>query len=281
MKIVLKNLWLLGIVFYSSVSWGQNHQVIKLWESDSGLLVPESVLYYPSGKVLFVSNIDGEPGAKDKKGSISKMAVDGTIMKLDWADELSAPKGMGIYNQILYVADVDEVVAIDLKTGKVSRRIPIKGAEFLNDISISKKGLVYVSDSKTGNIHRIDKGIVSIFLGKQAGVNGLLAMGDDLYLVRKGELWKADKNRKLRKIASGMDESTDGIEPAGNKNFLVSCWSGVIYYVKADGHKEKILDTRAEKISSADIGYDSKENILYVPTFYGNKVEAYQLKNKK
>jgi hypothetical protein len=281
MKILLISYWLLGMVFYSSVSCGQDHQLIKLWESDSVLKVPESVLYYPAGKVLFVSNIDGEPGAKDKKGSISKVAVDGTIMKLDWADELSAPKGMGIYDQTLYTADVDEVVLINLKTGKVSKRIPVKGAELLNDISINKKGVVYVSDSKTGNIHRITKGVVSIFLAKQTGVNGLLAVGDDLYLLRKGELWKADKNRKLRKVASGMDESTDGIEQAGNKNFIVSCWNGVIYYVRTDGRKQKILDTRAEKISSADIGYDNKNNILYVPTFYGNKVEAYQVNSKK
>ena len=39
-----------------------------------------------------------------------------------------------------------------------------------------------------------------------------------------------------------------------------------------------ILDTRIDKINAADIGYDSKNKIVYVPTFWKNNVMAYQLK---
>lgn len=275
---LLRNFSLLAIMFYSSLSCGQNQRLTKLWETPADLKVPESVLYYPEGKALFVSNIDGEPGAKDEKGSLARVSLDGKILNLDWAADLSAPKGMGIYDQTLYVADVNEVVAIDLRTGKASGRTPIEGAAFLNDITINNRGTVYVSDSKTGKVHQVSKGVVRTFLENQNGINGLLAVGDDLYLLRKGELWKADKDKKLTKIASGMDESTDGIEQTESKDFIVSCWNGVIYYVKPDGHTEQLLDTRPEKISSADIGFDAKNNIIYVPTFFGNKVVAYQLK---
>lgn len=278
MKKLLRNSSLLLILFYSTTSCGQNKQLTKLWETPADLKVPESVLYYPEEKVLFVSDIDGDPGAKDKKGSIARLGLDGKILNAEWATDLSAPKGMGIHGQSLYVADVDEVVVLDLKTGKVTRRIPVSGAGFLNDITISNAGVVYVSDSKTGKIHRIENDTAGTFLENQAGVNGLLAVGGDLYLLRKGELWKADKEKKLTKIASGMDESTDGIEQTASKDFIVSCWNGVVYYVKADGHKEQLLDTRPEKLSSADIGFDAQNNIIYVPTFNGNKVVAYQLK---
>jgi hypothetical protein len=48
--------------------------------------------------------------------------------------------------------------------------------------------------------------------------------------------------------------------------------------VKGDGTREVLLDTHEEKINSADIGYDSKQRIVYVPTFFRNTVVAYDLK---
>jgi hypothetical protein len=103
-------------------------------------------------------------------------------------------------------------------------------------------------------------------------------VGDDLYVLVKGSLWKADKNKQLTKIAEGMDESTDGIEQTKDKNFIVSCWNGAVYHVTADGKVQQLLDTRPQKISSADIGFDPVKNIVYVPTFFGNKVVAYQFR---
>ena len=263
---------------FTSALYAQNSQLVKIWETDSVLKVPESVLFNSKSKMLFVSNIDGKPQEKDLKGSIARISLDGKKIEQNWAINLSAPKGMAIYNQTLYVADVDEVVGIDIKTGKVSKRIPVKGAMFLNDVTIDKSGAIYVSDSRTGNVHLIKNGIVSMYLEKQMGVNGLLSVDNNLYLLVKGTLWKSDKTKTLSKVADGMDESTDGIEQTSNKDFIVSCWSGVIYHVKADGSKQELLDTRAEKINSADIGFDAKNNIIYVPTFFKNRVAAYQLK---
>ena len=44
---------------------------------------------------------------------------------------------MGIYKNNLYVADLSEVVVIDIKKGKITNRIPVEGATFLNDIAVS------------------------------------------------------------------------------------------------------------------------------------------------
>jgi hypothetical protein len=75
-----------------------------------------------------------------------------------------------------------------------------------------------------------------------------------------------------------MDASTDGIERVKENEYVVSCWSGIIYYVKSDGSKQELLDTRSQKINSADIGYDKTNRIVYVPTFFKNSVVAYELK---
>ena len=75
----------------------------------------------------------------------------------------------------------------------------------------------------------------------------------------------------------GMDPSTDGIERVAPNQYLVSCWNGIVYYVVAGAQKITLFDTRTEKINSADIGYDAKTKIIYVPTFLKNSVVAYQL----
>src|SRR5215467_921955 len=113
------------------------HQVTKLWETDTVLKVPESVLFDGANKVLYVSNIDGtDPWGKDGKGSIGKVGTDGKIIKVDWVTGLSAPKGMGIYKGKLYAADIDEIVEIDIAKASISKRIPVQNAQGLNDITI-------------------------------------------------------------------------------------------------------------------------------------------------
>ncbi|MDP4247847.1 MAG: ATP/GTP-binding protein, partial [Bacteroidota bacterium] len=169
-------------------------------------------------------------------------------------------------------------VVIDIKAGKIVRRIPVPGAVFLNDISVDSKGVVYVSDTRTAKVHRIEGGKVSTWLEGITGANGVLCVGRDLYVLGNGALWKAGPDGKAVKIADGMDASTDGIERVKDNEFIVSCWAGAIYYVKGDGSKQIMLDTRPEKINSADIGYDPVHRVVYVPTFFKNSIAAYSLK---
>jgi len=74
-----------------------------------------------------------------------------------------------------------------------------------------------------------------------------------------------------------MDGGTDGIENVAGKDFIVSCWSGSIWYINGNGDKQHLLDTRDQNINSADISFDAKNRIVYVPTFWKNSVVAYQL----
>jgi len=75
-----------------------------------------------------------------------------------------------------------------------------------------------------------------------------------------------------------MEIGGDGIEPIGNGDYIISCWIGLIYYLDKDGKIEILLDTRDQKRNTADIGYDPKNKIVYVPTFFKNSVVAYKLK---
>lgn len=259
--------------------FAQQHRLIKKWETDSVLKVPESVLVDSKNNILYISNIDGkEPWGKDGKGSIGKVGTDGKIITVDWVTGLNAPKGMGLYNNQLFAADIDRVVVIDINKGAVIQTIPVDSAQALNDISIDKNGIVYVSDSKTKKVHRIENGVATVWIENLQGPNGVLFFKDDLYVLDNGGMYKVQKDKSLVKIADDMEGGTDGIENVTGKDFIVSCWAGSIWYVKADGSKEHLLDTRNQNINSADIGYDAKKRILYVPTFWKNSVAAYQLK---
>ena len=110
------------------------------------------------------------------------------------------------------------------------------------------------------------------------GPNGLLSVGDELLILDKGALQKMLVSGSITNVTDGMDPTTDGIELVKKNEYIVSAWSGVIYYVYANGTKQTLLDTRAQKINTADIGYDAKNRIVYVPTFYNNRVVAYELK---
>ena len=253
------------------------HQLVKKWESDSTLKVPESVLYDAGNKVLYVSNIDGAPDGRDGKGSIGKVGLDGKIIATDWVSGLNAPKGMALVKNTLWVSDLDELTAIDIKSGQITKKVKIEGAGFLNDVAADSKGIVYVSDSKTKKVHKIENGKASVLLENLSGPNGLLVHNKELYVLDNGTFNKVGKDNKLQQLATGLDGHTDGLEHVQGDEFLVSCWAGVMYYVKTDGTVQKLIDTREEKINSADIGYDAKSKIVYVPTFFKNSVVAYQL----
>ncbi len=260
------------------LSYAQEHQLVKKWETDTLLKVPESVLYDADNKVLYVTNIDGQPWEKDNKGSVGKVGLDGSIITVDWVSGFQAPKGMALYKNKLYVADVDKVGVIDIINGTLSQTIPVEGALALNDITVDKKGVLYVSDSKNKKVHRIENGQVTLWLENLKGPNGVLVKGKDLFVLDAGGLYKVEKDKSLTKLAEGMEGGTDGVEHVKGKEFVVSCWAGSIWYVNGDGTKQNLLDTREQKINTADIGYDAKNRIVYVPTFWKNKIVAYELK---
>src|SRR5690606_13920351 len=123
---------------------------------DVGLQVPESVLHDVTSDTYLVSNINGAPLDKDDNGFISKLSPEGQVITLQWIDgaaadvELNAPKGLGISNGTLYVADIDVIRTFDLATCKPGAQIKVAGASFLNDVAVAPDGTVYVSDTGLG-----------------------------------------------------------------------------------------------------------------------------------
>ena len=269
----------IAVLFCTSASLFSQHSVTKLWETDTLLKVPESVLFDADNNVLYVSNINGSDGwAKDGNGSIGKIGLDGKIIAVDWVTGLNSPKGLGMFKGKLYAADVDEIVVIDIKKGAIDRKIPIEGAKGLNDISVGTDGIIWVSDSKNNMIYRVNNDRATIYVQNLKGANGVLKRGNDFFIVDAGSVLKVNDDHTVTKISDGMEGGTDGIENFTGNDFLVTCWSGALWYVHADGKKELLFDGKAQNTNTADIGFDPKTKIVYVPTFFRNSVIAFQVK---
>lgn len=268
------SIFLLIILTY--VANAQQHKLTKLWETNNIINVPESVLIDEEMNILFVSQMGNNPNDKDGIGGIAKVSLDGKIIDTSWISGLNAPKGMGRFKNELYAADLSDVAVIDIKGGKVKQIIPIDSALFLNDITVNDNGIVYVSDSRTGKIHKIENGIPSLYMDNIKGVNGLKAIGTDLYIAGGKTIWKANSNKELTKVIE-LPNGIDGVEPVGNGDFLYSSWGGYVFYGKAGGTYEILLDTSLEKINTADFDYDPVNRILYIPTFWKKSVMAYKL----
>lgn len=256
-----------------------------LWHTKE-LRVPESVLWYQQqmeGKtdsLLFVSEIDGQGSAADGIGGIAVLNTDGSVRHKNWLRGLNAPKGLAVFAGKLYIADLTELVIVDIASATILHKIPAPDSVFLNDVAIDANGLVYISDTRKNRIYKLELGQISSWLDNVEAANGLKVVDGKLYIAAGDKLLKidlADQNKTISQVASGFAERADGLEPLGNGEFLVSCWAGLLYLVSSNGTITQLLDSRASKLNTADIGWDASTRTVYVPTFFGNSVQAYRL----
>jgi DNA-binding beta-propeller fold protein YncE len=259
----------------------EKHKLTKVWESEASLKVPEGVRYDAANKVLYVSNIDGEPWADDKKGSIGKVGLDGKVIAAEWITGLSCPKGLALSEdgKWLYAADAGGVVVIDVKAGKIAKKIAIPEGQQLNDVASDGKGTLYVSDSKGKKVFAVkgDKATVHLDDKVLKGPNGVLVQDGKLYVLDNDSLNLVNDDKTLKVIASGMPGGADGLEHVADGDFIVSVWSGAVWYVKADGSKELLFDGKAQQTQTADIGWDKASRTVYVPTFFKNSIIAFKV----
>lgn len=251
-------------------------KLTQLWVSSEKLPTPESVLYLPAADELLVSLIDGDGAEKDGRGGVAKLNTDGTLKDATWVEGLNAPKGMALHDGLLYLADIDEVVIIEYNTGETKNVIGIPGSVFLNDVAAGEDGKIYISDTRNGEIYVLENEQPSLYMEEVPNVNGLRVIDGSLFALAGKELWKIDAEKNKTVVTSDIELDADGLEPVGDGSFLVTCWPGQIYHITADGQTTKLLDVQGE-MNTADLGYNQKDRVLYVPTFLKDSVVAYRL----
>ncbi len=261
-----------------------------VWEIKEGLAQPESAYYDKDSGFLYISNVAGSPGEKDGKGWITKADLSGKVVAAQWVAGFNAPKGLRSSKGKLYVADIDELVEIDIASAAVVRRIPAPGAQMLNDVAVDAKGDVYVSDTIGSRIYRFapKAGITTFAVGAQLeSPNGLYWTPKALYIAAWGLAapdWSAKEpgrllalDPKTMAVATKGDlrGNLDGLEP-WKGGWLVSDFAaGKVYRVAKDGKSSLLMEGFK---GSADLGVIPGKNLLVLPRMHDGVVSAYELK---
>ena len=272
---------LLLVLSLPSLVEAQSIDLKPVWETDTTLRTPESVLFHSVQQVLYVSCINGQATQENKSSYIAKVGLNGQVIQLKFVDSLNVTKGMGILGDKLYVTEMTQIAQIDLGTGKVLQRYPIDGAIFLTDIAVyPAKGLLYVTDSKANKVWVMAKGKTRLLRSGLpfATTNGLLLSHDQLLIGNgDGSLLRLNLLTNQLSVVTKVvtTSSIDGIVALGDGRYLINEVAGKIWSVQANGVTSLVLNMAAQSIKSADTAYNPATRMLFVPTLTHNTVNAY------
>ena len=242
---------------------------------------PECAVVEPSTGAVYVSNMqtDGEQyWADDDKAFISLLMPGGTPAALSWKESskempINQPKGMTIFQGVLYVADNTRIVGYPLFDGVEPK--PLKGprGKCLNDMATDGKA-IYVSDTEAGCVYRMsDEGIRVI--KAPPGVNGITFWQDKMFAVSwtLHDVYELDPSGRAEPVPFGLAANflaLDSIEVLRDGTFVVSDFDGGrIATIAPD---RKTIHTLLEVPTPADIGLDRERDYLYVPSVKGGRV---------
>ena len=251
----------------------------KIWEITTGLNVVESSHYDEATKTIYTSSIVGKYYEKDSIGYISKFSENGKLITKEWVKGLNAPKGISCSKTSLYVTDIDRVLEISLKTGKILKEYRNSKTKSLNDVSVAPNGRVYVSDAEGNCVFQVGKDSLEVLLegSELEAMNGIYAQNDLVYLGSKSNLISINPKSKELKVLAEKVGYIDGLEQISEGKFIISNFGGCVKLVVVGKDVEKLIDTEAAKINAADLGYIAGKKLLLVPTFGNNSVVAYKL----
>jgi hypothetical protein len=264
----------------------------------AGFSTPEGVVHDSAADVYFVSNINGNPAAKDGNGFISRLRPDGTVDSLRFIAggrggvTLNAPKGMALRGDTLWVSDIDVMRAFDRRTGAPLRAVEFGSrAAFLNDVAIGPDGMVYVSETGvrftasgqmqptgTAAVFRLGSGRAIERIAQDtalAAPNGITAHAGRLLMGNAAGArifaWTPGQ-AGLAPVGLSIG-SADGVEALDDGRVLASSWEDSSIVVVGDSATRLIRGLPAP----ADFAIDRGRRRLVVPLFTDDRVEIWQL----
>lgn len=263
-----------------------------------GLQSPHSFLGDPSGKAYFISNVNGEPEARDNNGFITKLDSEGKIVTLkfiaggDGSVELHAPKGMALVDRMLYVVDLDQLRGFDKNTGKPLITVSLAGQPnaarsriTLTDVAANGQGLLYLSDTAGNTIYRVDslhQHAVSVFVHDErlAGPSGVAVHPKNGHIIvvswSKGKILDITPEGALTELVSNgfftsRFENLSGVDFDRWGNMYVSDQTkGKIWRMTPDKRFQVIAEYL---LAPADISIDRGNNLILVPYQHAHAAE--------
>ncbi|GJL50784.1 MAG: ATP/GTP-binding protein [Nitrospirales bacterium] len=256
------------------------------------LSAPQSIIAN-SEKGYLVANANGEPGNRDNKGFISQLDDTGKLTHTHFIQGgkdgtvLNSPTGMVIVGDILYVADIDTIRGFMRTTGESVSSVSMTRfhCSTLTGLTANKSGQLFVSDTATDAIYRIDPAqefAVSLVVQDEAlsGPRGLAIHPHTGRLTgvswEGGKVFEVSESGEIKELLSNSFFSRrfhnlDGIAFDRYGSMYISDMSaGKVWRVLADLKKQVIAEFL---VSPAGIGVDREKHLILVPYLYANGAE--------
>lgn len=288
------------VLVIASIAMSQAALSTEVQELASGFRMPESVVLDQQRGYLYVSNVNAGVDQQDGNGSIGRIRLSDGAAEVDWISGLHSPKGLAIHDGYLYVADVGELAAIDLRLGKVAARFPSPAGtrSVLNGVAADKaSGTIFVSDWTGGTVYRLAGLTLEAMFpaGSLPAPNGIQVVDKFLYVgmwgkdpdpatfatQASGYLTRFDmQSGSEQRIPVAKDWSNfDGIhvqwEPT-KRIFATDYLRGTL--MEIDPAEGQILSEVELGMGAADFAYVPGTQTFYVPIMSTGKVLSVRLR---
>lgn len=261
-----------------------------------GLKFCEGSITY--GASTLVTNFGADelnPLNSEGKGYVMQINGDKTEVFIPNDGSLSAPKGMAIQGDYLYIADVGKVVVYNLKErNKAPQTISMPDDNvYVNDIAISGQ-VAYISVTNTGKIFKLDittpEALDVSMLSEYAnvvGANGLFIEGNKMYVASypaNGTTTSDNVIYVINDITTPTVEKLitregqyDGVATYEGKLYFTNWVNGEVGYVDLKTNEVKLVEIKDIVFKgAADITI--KDGVLYIPDLPSSVVVAFPLK---
>lgn len=226
---------------------------------------------------LYISVV-GEFGGKDGDGFIARVPSGATEPEI-FINDMNGPKGSEVRDGKLYVVEVGEVLVIDLKT-KETQSITLPDGGFPLDLTVSAKGVIYVTDPPLNTVYQITDGAVSVLIEDAAlgAPNGIYAMpiGDIMVagwgVISDSSTWATSELGRITRICpnGSISEQTkplanfDGLirrQDDRGINYVGTGFNDGVLYT-ADAHLGHYGVTSSFDAGISDIAYSGETAFL-------------------
>lgn len=218
------------------------------------MLYPEGTAYSKSKNLFFVSSVKtGTIGTVDESGAYKEFYVDSSLkssygMKVDEKrNKLWVCTGDANYSKYADSATYKKMIrliGLDLSSGKKTDDIDLSslvaGKHFANDLTLDDKGIIYITDSYSPVVYKVDEQMKATVLSQNAwfssidvGLNGIVWNPAGFLIVAHGtagQLFKIDlaQPERITKIqVKQFFPGADGLLWDANGNLLVVQNKGV------------------------------------------------------
>lgn len=207
----MKKLIILFVCAMVAVACAKKNQVKEITEN---LRFCESTIPYKGG--LLISNFGSDefnPLNTEGKGYIAYLKNDKVSVLIPASGILSAPKGMEIKDNNLFIADINKVVVYDLDSLDILPQIVTFPVDDLFVNALSADGdTMYVTVTNTGRVYTLDvsdvrnvSSVTPVLFAEVVGANGIVADGDKIYVASYPANGETTDDNTIYVLTKGAD----------------------------------------------------------------------------